>query len=166
MSHSSILPVASEVRGHNQESGSSGQQTLFTPSESGLPWVGTGTGHSWDFPYIPLSQTCLGNPILLSQIHQLPVPTPLRSACIRVECCFALCLGTVFGPSDWFWARMPYLHGKKVLGRWSEERSSGSCMCLHCLISGLLFLVTINGLFWITHVRVPFLSYWTVVILP
>ena len=47
----------------------------------------------------------------------------------------------MFGSPDWFWAKMPYLHGKKLIGRCSEEHSSGTCMCLHCLITGLLFLV-------------------------
>ena len=31
--------------------------------------------------------------------------------------------------------------GKKVIGKYSKEHSSDTCMCLHCLITGLLFLV-------------------------
>ena len=34
-----------------------------------------------------------------------------------------------------------FLHGKKFKGKCSKEHSSGTCMCLDCLISGLLFLV-------------------------
>ena len=67
MSHSALLLVAS--RGHNQESGSSVQQALFMPVECRLSWVGTGAGCSWISPYIPISQTCLGIPILLPQAH-------------------------------------------------------------------------------------------------
>ena len=52
---------------------------------------------------------------------------------------------------------MPYLHRKKVIERCSEENSSSICMGLQCLISGLLFLVTISGLFLITQVRGPIL---------
>ena len=111
--------------------------------QRGLPPVGTGPGWNCVFPYIPMLCPCLWTPILLPQAHLLPGPTP-----------HILILWLVLGEVALFaW--------EKVIRRYSKEHCSGTCIYLHCLITGLLFLVTINGLFWITQVRVPVLFYLT-----
>lgn len=65
--------------------------------------------------------------ILLPHADQFPVPTPLRHrACACVRAC-------VRGRVGNFWlvsARMPYLHGKKVIRSCSKAHSSGICLSL------------------------------------
>ena len=61
-----LLPDASKVAIENHVAVYS---KFYLHPQSCPPWVGTGPGCNWIFPYIPISQTCLGTPILLPHTH-------------------------------------------------------------------------------------------------
>lgn len=50
-----------------------------------------------------------------------------------------------------------YLHGEKDIRQCSRKHSSGTCMFLHCCITGIRVLAMINGLFLIIQFQVPLL---------
>jgi len=77
-----------------------------------------------------------------------------------------LCMGVHFDPpigirqnASSVWGT-DFREGEQVLGKCPEE-PHGVCMYSHCLITGLLFLVMIDGLFCVNWIWFPILSYLT-----
>lgn len=118
---------ASCLGGRDEESGSSVQKVLFTAlRESEPPWVGTGAGYKV-FPYIPVSWICLGIPCCLASCPLIPCPNP-SVLCVHKGW---VSFWSLYGGGGQVWSlwlvpgRMPYLLRRKVVGRCSEEHSSG-----------------------------------------
>ena len=131
----------------NQESGSSVQKVLFMPSKIRLPWLQLGLS------LYPCILDLFGDPCSFAPGPQISCPSPLHLCKIWVL--FQSLYGGGCILIHWLVPEgLPYLHRKKAIGRFSKESSSDICLCPHCLISGLLVLVPVNGLFWITRVCV------------
>lgn len=80
-----------------------------------------------------------------------------------------LCAGfsvdwSLYGAYLSFWQvsdQIPHLHGGQVKGKFPWRASWCCAHKCYCLITGILVLVMINGLFWLTRVWFPILSYLT-----
>ena len=115
----------------------------------GQPWC-------WDWPCLQLGLSLYPYIMDLFGDPYSFAPGPLISCSsppelfVWAECCFDLSIGGVFWSSDWFWVRMHYLHGTKGYREvlWYLHVSS-------LFSQRPLFLVMINGLFWITQVWIP-----------
>ena len=141
---------ASCLRGRNPdlnpELGSSLQQISSKPSERVChPGVRTSPVASGSF----LKSLCHGP--FWGPLSSCSRPTDFLSQPPCTMGCFDLCIKVAFWSSDWFWEGMPYLRGKKVIKE-VLQRAFLWYLRMSCL-------VTINGLFWITRVWVPILSY-------
>ena len=113
----------------------------------------------------PIQWMCLGIWFLLLQAHSYFLSQP-RSTVHEGWMLFVLGMGACFDPPIGFLCMGNRLWGsaslKRILHLYREvlwRHASGVCACPYYLMADLLFLVMINGLFWITPVQSPILSY-------
>ena len=142
MIHSGLSPWAKNAPAHclwgrNQQSGSSVHKFYLCPQREwaalGRDWLQLQLGLSLYLYVADMSGDSYSlEPPLTDFLSHPP------ALCVVL---ISIWGGRMLGSSDWFWARMSYLYGKKFIGRCSKEHSSGICMGLYCLIAGLLLLV-------------------------